>query len=484
MSWGFIATWPSFAIGMLLLYWVIVAIVVIADEREPTETLAWLLVLFAFPLIGLLFYFLFGRNWKKKARRSKWAAEIVRLGTPTMNRVNEKYADAEAEALAWAEPKGLSPVIKTIVATDKAHPLPAYDVTILRDGEVKFAALKEDLASAKDTINIQYFIWERDKLTAELKEILLDRLKAGVEVRMLNDLAGCLAYKKDEIKELRAAGARILYDMTDWRKLNYRNHRKIVVIDSVLGYVGGLNVGQEYIDGKPKYDSWRDTHSKFHGPAVADLQKLFAARWHDKTGENLFTERFFPREYPEDGRRTLAQTVAQGVELWWDPGRRAHMAGMAAANERIWIQSPYLIPTPDIYAVMLDQALAGKDVRFMMTGVPDKMMAWRAAESFFAPMIEAGIKIYRYDAGFFHSKTMTIDQSVCVIGTMNMDIRSLALHKEVMTWYYDEEIARQHDEIFLDDMKRCSEVTLETVYEWSASHRLRNSVSRLLSNVM
>jgi len=484
MAWQLLSSWPSIGVALLILYWISVAIVVISDEREPTETLAWLVVLFAFPVVGLVFYFLFGRNWKKIAQRSPWTKEILALGRPTMDRVWGKYSAVEDDLLAWATPLGYAPIIKTALAADTTHVLPAYDVRILRDGGVKFAALKEDLRNAKDTINLQYFIWERDKLTAELSAILTERVRAGVEVRMLTDFVGCMMFKKDEIKQMQAAGVQFHSDLPDWRKINYMDHRKIVVIDGVVGYVGGLNVGQEYIDGKPRYESWRDTHSKFTGPAVADLQKLFAARWHENSRENLFTERFFPLEYPQDGAMTPTVTVAQGVELLWDPARRVHEAGMAAARERIWIQSPYFIPTPDIYEIMINQALAGKDVRLMMTGVPDKTMPWRAAHSFFHRFLLAGGRIYMYNAGFFHGKTLTIDGEICVIGTMNMDIRSLALHKELMAWYFSKEIAAEHDAIFEDDMTKCSEVTLQTIATWSAAFKLRNSVSRLMSNLM
>jgi len=465
-------------------YWVAVAIIVISDEREPTETLAWLLVLLAFPLLGLLFYYLFGRNWKKIAQRSAWTKEIRALAGPTMQRTWGRHADVESRLLDWAEPLGYAPIIKTALAADTTHVMPAYDVEILRNGDALYPVLKEDLRRAKDTIDFQVFIWERDKLTAELKEILLERVRAGVEVRLLTDFVGCLMFKKDEIKQMQAAGVQFHSDLPDWRKINYMDHRKIIVINGVIGYVGGLNVGQEYIDGQPHYKSWRDTHSRFHGPAVADLQKLFASRWHENSSENLFTERFFPLEYPQDGSMTPTITVAQGVELLWDPARRVHEAAMASARERIWIQSPYFIPTPDIYEIMINQALAGKDVRLMMTGVPDKTMPWRAAHSFFHKLLLAGGRIFMYDAGFFHGKTLTIDCEICVIGTMNMDIRSLALHKEVMTWYFSKDIAAQHDAIFEDDMTKCSEVTLETVANWRPAFKLRNSVSRLMSNLM
>ncbi len=478
------AALPYVVTFLLTIYWILVAIALITDDREPTETLAWLLILWMAPGVGLVFYILFGRNWKKRTAKNPKVAVIRAAATPVIAPIRNRYRDAQTEALAWAQPKGYDRLIKLISSADGATVLPAYDVEILRDGAVKFAALKADLAAAKDTINIQYFIWERDKLTAELTEILLDRLAAGVEVRMLNDWAGNLVYKKDELKRLQDAGMKFHWDVTDLRLINYRNHRKMVIIDSVRGYTGGINVGQEYIDGAPKYPAWRDTHVRFTGPAVMELQKMFSVRWIDVTGESLFSERFFPSEYPETGRRTLTQIVATGVDMPWDPARRAHMEAMGGAHDRIWIQSPYFVPTPDVYSTMLDAALAGVDVRFMMTGWPDKKIAWYAAESFFRPLVEAGAKVYRYNKGFFHAKTITIDGEMAAIGTMNFDIRSLALHKELMAWFYDSEITAQHEAIFLDDMSECEEVTLEMIDSWSAGQRLRNASARLASNLL
>ncbi|NTU71819.1 MAG: cardiolipin synthase [Coriobacteriia bacterium] len=484
MSWSTINSMPWYATAALFLYWILVTIAVVTDDREPTETLAWILVLLAFPIVGLGFYYLFGRNWKKRALKDPEYAKRMALAAPTMHRVRSQYAQAHDEALEWADARGSGTVVRLIAKTEGATALPAYDVDVFIDGETKFAALKRDLAAARDTINIQYFIWEHDVLTAELTAILLERLAAGVEVRMLNDLAGNLTYKKDEIKQLQAAGARFFHDVIDPRKINYRNHRKIVVIDGVLGYTGGINVGQEYIDGAPRYPAWRDTHCRFHGPAVADLQRLFALRWLARSRENLFTERFFPAEYPQDGRRTLAQIVSTGVDIQWDPARRAHMAGMSTAEKRIWIQSPYLVPTPDILSTMIDAALAGLDVRFMMTGWPDKKIAYYAAESFFHQLVSAGVKVYRYDRGFMHAKTMTLDSNILVVGTMNFDIRSLALHKELMAWFYDPELTRQHEEAFVADMAECSLVTLEEIASWSPARRLRNASARLASNLL
>jgi cardiolipin synthase len=480
MVWGLTTAWPTVTVVALGVYSVIVAIVVITDDREPTSTLAWILVLVAFPLVGLPFYYLFGRNWKKRMRTDPWLPRVAALAAPVMERVRSRYAIEPAGGASG----GYADIVRLITRTEGVTPLPAYDVELMFEGATVFAALKRDLAAATATIDIQSYIWERDRLTRELTSILLERLAAGVEVRLLDDWVGSLSYRRDELDRLRTAGARIFSDVTDLRKLNYRDHRKIVVIDGTVGYTGGFNVGQEYIDGGQRYPAWRDTHIRFHGPAVADLQKLFAIRWNAKTGEDLFTERFFPQEYPQGGRSIPVQIVSTGVDQPWDPAPRAHMIGFSSARERIWIQSPYLVPTPDVGSTLTTAALSGLDVRFMMTGWPDKRIAYYAAESYFRQIMDAGVKVYRYKRGFLHAKTMTIDGRIAVVGTMNLDIRSLALDQELMAWLYDPALAAQHETQFLADVEECELITREVLDGWSAARRLRNASARLASNLL
>jgi cardiolipin synthase len=483
-----LASVTAFAVPVLLValwvYWFAIIIVLINDGRDPSRTLAWLLVMLLLPIVGLVFYFFLGRNLKKKTQKGDWLPRMLASQEPVMGRIRSTYAHASLEAREWADERDYLHLVDTISASDGAEPLPAYDVTLLVDGAQKFPALIEDLSRAQDTINLQYFIWEKDELTAEITAVLLDRLAAGVEVRMLNDFIGNIRYKKDEIRRLRAAGAQVKYDVTDLGTANYRNHRKIVVLDSQLAYTGGINVGQEYIDGKPRYPAWRDTHVKFRGPAVAELQRLFAARWHESVGENLFDDRFFPQEYEAGARRMLAQTVATGVEDRWESARRAHFIAMGLAHERIWIQTPYFVPTVDIYEAMINASLSGIDVRLMMTGWPDKRIAWYAAESYFRPFIEAGGRVFRYQKGFFHSKTMTIDGSMAAIGTMNLDVRSLELHKELMVWFYDDDFAAAHEQVFLADMGECEEVTVAMLDALSWPQSFRDHAARLASNLL
>jgi len=291
LGWHLFVTLPAILSLALLLYWIVIVIVLINDGRDPTRTLAWLFVLAAVPGFGLIFYFFFGRNWKKKTMKGEWIKEIRRISEPTLQRIRETYAADSEHARAWSLEHGYSHLTRLIERADGAVPLAAYDVRILPNGAEKFAQLAADLSSARETINIQYFIWERDELTASLTKVLLDRLNAGVEgthaqrlhrqhpVQEGRDQAAARRRGQDPVRRHRPGQGE--YATTA------RSSRSTVV----LGYTGGINVGQEYIDGGSRFATWRDTHVRFTGPAVSGLQKLFASRWHESTGESLFTER-------------------------------------------------------------------------------------------------------------------------------------------------------------------------------------------------
>jgi cardiolipin synthase A/B len=469
---------------MIFAYIVGVAIVLINDQRDPTKTLSWLLLIYILPGVGLVMYFFLGRNFRKKTLQSGWWKRVAETARPVRERITSRYAVEIAEGEATAKSLGFDEVVRIAEAAESSLPLPAYDVRIMPSGAEKFEQLKKDLAAAEDSINIMYFIWERDELTRALIDILIDRCRAGVEVRMLNDFIGNIQYKKDQLKELEDAGGKVSYDVKALGQANYRNHQKIVVIDAVKGYTGGCNVGQEYIDGGKRYDTWRDTHVCYDGPAVAGLQALFARRWLAVEDESLYTERFFPAEYPQGQRKSAALTVSTGIDSTWEAARRAHVVGMGEASERIWIQSPYFVPTADIHVAMVNAALAGVDVRLMMTGIPDKKSAWYAANTYMEPFLAAGGRVFQYTAGFFHAKTMTLDRKVCVIGTQNLDTRSLELHKELMVWFLDPELTQEHDRIFEADMEHCREVTLAELEAQTGLQRFRDSAYRLASNLL
>jgi cardiolipin synthase A/B len=482
---SFLPHWVDF---VFYVYWVVLIVMLIMDDREPAITLAWLFILLFLPVVGVFFYIFFGRDWKVVAQRKGWVQDLRETERREMAPIYERNVQAVAKFYEeWGDTIS-EPISRAISKENVARILPASSLELFNDGHHKYARLKEDLAGAQRFIHLQYFIWEQDRLTAELVPILLDRLKAGVEVRIMYDFMGCITFKKRELKQLKRAGAEVEADVTDILRINYRNHRKIVVIDGEIGYTGGMNVGQEYIDGGERFATWRDTHLRVTGQAVASLEKLFAARWyeHRKNGaENLFAPQYMPvpqEDAVETG--TLVEVAAQGVEDQWSAARRTHMVAIGQAEESAWIQSPYFVPDYSIYDVMINAALSGVDVRFMMTGVPDKKIALWAAQTYYKKLLQAGARVFLYEAGFLHAKTIMVDHTTCAVGTMNMDQRSLKLHKELMLWVFDRGFTQQVADAFSEDMTKCHEVTLEELSKIGVLKRFRNQAARLFSNVL
>ncbi len=477
--------YPILAVVLAALYYIGSYIILILDEREPAEQFAWLFMVWAFPILGLLLYFIFGRDWRKKgtSRMELYRSVVM----PVMKPIYDLYEPVVGRFRSAHADKPQIKVVNTIEKLNYASPLPVRDIKLFSNGEGFFNALCEDMAKAEKFIHHQYFIWERDELTRKMADIMLDRLKHGVEVRIVYDWMGTLPFKKDEMKELKAAGATIFEDMKHLDSVNYRNHRKITVIDAEIGYNGGFNIGQEYIDGGKGYPSWRDSGLRYTGPGVAELEKWFAARWYfHARDEDVLAPKYMPAPDPSlnEGDPTIIQVIAQAAEDPYGSAALTHMVAMSAARKRLWIQSPYFVPDDPMLDAMVGAALSGADVQFMMTGWPDHQTAWRAARTYYPKLLDAGARVFLYDAGFFHAKTMSVDSTYCAVGTMNMDRRSFDLQKEMMTWVHNGDIARQLEAQFDLDREKCSEITRETVDAYTTGERLVNSTYRLLSHIL
>jgi len=476
----------SYGILGIAFYVVILGVMLtlIYEERDPSTTLAWVLILLLLPGIGVVAYVLFGRNWRLIAKNDHLRIEALRLGAEMLSPVYARHAQRIAE-LERRDPPLIGRLITAIRSQDGTEPLPCIDLEIFPSGAEKFSRLYKDIEAATDHVHLEYFIWEQDALTDGFCRLLAEKVREGVEVRVLYDWVGSITYGKRQLKKLRKAGAGVSADAAKWTKLNYRNHRKIAVIDGRVAYTGGMNMGQEYIDGKPRYESWRDTHVRFGGPLVADLQRLFAARWYRATKESVFLERYFPVLDHEIGTTSVwAQVVNSGPESSWAAVRNAFLIAIASAETRVQIQSPYFIPDQGIEDALVAQSLAGVETRLMMTGVPDKKIPWWAAFTYIDDFVRGGGRIFQYRAGFFHPKTMTIDGSVAVIGTTNFDIRSFELHDELSIFFYDQCVAASQDAIFEEDIANSVEYTLADAHTVSRLKRMRNAMARLSSRVL
>jgi len=473
---------PWWLVVPLLVYWAVVIVLLVSDNRKPSSTLLWLFALVVLPVLGLVLFLFFGRDWKVITARRHWAEGYQAAVKAKMQPIYDRNAAAQAAFEARYDHGMPTDISAAIRRENGSYPLPADSLEVYPAGAQKFSRLEQDLAAAERFIHLEYFIWEKDELTGRITSILADRLAAGVEVRILYDYVGSITFKKDELKRLEAAGAVVSADVKDIFKLNYRNHRKIVVIDGLVGYTGGMNMGQEYIDGGVRFPTWRDTHIRITGQAVAELQKLFSMRWFEVEHEDLLQQHYLPPAQDGGlGGKILTQLVAHTIEDPWEASRRAHMIAISQAERTLRIQSPYFVPDQGTYDAMINAALSGVDLKFMMTGWVDKKLPFWAAQTYYEPLLRAGARIYQYTGGFFHAKTIAVDSQICAVGTMNMDIRSLMLHKELMEWIYDVGVTEQLEEIFDNDLEQCHEITLDEIRSLSRGKRFRNSVARLFS---
>ncbi len=484
MFYSTLTSWGLIGAILVIAYWIAAYVIVVSDDRDPAITLAWLVVLYALPLLGMIFYFFFGRDWSV-GRKTKFRAALERMA-PFIDPVYDTYKPLQERLAKRYEGRYEQKIVSAIEELNLARPLPVTSFEDHPSGGAAFARLLDDLRGAEKFIHMQYFIWEQDELTAQITEVLLDRIANGVEVRIMYDWGGSIVYKKDELKRLAAGGAEVHADVKGLGTINYRNHRKITVVDGEIGHTGGLNIGQEYIDGGKAYPAWRDTGIRFTGPAVADLQKLFASRWYDVTGTMLMDDKYLPAPDPSlnDADPLMLQVVAHSTDDPWSSSTRAHTIAISSARETVKVQSPYFVPSESIYDALLNAALSGVDVRFMMTGWPDHKSAFNAAKSYWLKFLQAGGHIYLYEKGFFHAKTIAVDSSISAIGTMNMDLRSFTLQKEMMVWIHDPGRARELEAVFDEDLEECREVTLAEVEAFTFGQRLSHSSSRLAAHLL
>jgi len=482
-----VASLGFWALDILLLLALAGVVVVLAtDDRDPSTVLAWLFVVLLIPVLGLVAYFFIGRNYRrdspKRTRILGQIKDVVDKSLTPVTTANTAFTEAAVADLAGTAGARIEATGRT---EGGAVPLPADSVEVYTRGADKFPALLADMAGAQRYIHLMYLIWEQDELTAKVTEVLLERLAAGVEVHILYDWLSCITYKKDELKRLAAAGASVAPCYKRLPQINYRNHMKMAIIDAAVVYSGGMNMGQEYIDGGPRFAVWRDTHFRMTGPVVAPYLMLFATTWLLNGGTEDLASGYMPA--PEVHGRdegVPVQVLYSSVGTTFKTIRDVFITALLTARHRIWIQSPYFVPDEPLITAMCTAAASGVDVRFMMAGVPDKKIPFYAAMAYYPQLLRAGVKVYQYKAGFLHAKTVTVDDQLAIIGTCNWDIRSIILHDEVVSVFYDEGIATRYAEQYERDIEDCEEITQDQMQALTRAEKFRNSIYRLFSRLL
>lgn len=471
-------------------YLAVTVIFLLLDNRDSSTTFAWFFVFIIFPVGGLFIYLLIGRNWRNKSIRKTFMGQhlekkLLDIMTPLIEGQGDHLMILERDVNDDNKRKLFNLLYRNSNSILTGH----NRVKLFLDGQKKFDALLEDISLAEKSIHMEYFIWRSDSLTKRFKKVLTQKVQEGVEVRILYDAIGSVFLNPGFIHSLRKAGVKIypyynfLSPLTI-HTLNYRNHRKIVVIDGKVGYTGGMNMGREYVDGGKRFPSWKDTHTRIEGEAAQVLQSIFVTSWFNTTREDLFTQNYFPKVDTNVEEHTLIQVTTSGPDSQWRSIQQLYFSLISSANKKVYIQSPYFIPDASIIMALKTAALSGLDVKIMITGLPDKKLPYWSAFTFFEQLLEAGVKIYHYKKGFMHSKTITVDGDICSIGTANMDVRSFHINYEINTLIYDKQVTQELSIDFENDLKDCREFTLEDYRAIPALVDLRNSAARLFAPLL
>jgi len=455
----------------------LIASIVLLEKRDPYKTIAWLLIFIAFPVGGYILYVFFGRN----IRKEKILKNI------------QQYSDCKKMLKPRLPyPKNDYPLLnsKLFRLMNNSSDLPVQfnnSTKVLTNGPATFRGIIKALKKARHHIHMEYYIIRDDKMGRHIRELLIQKAKQGVEIRILYDGIGSLQLPSSFFDPLKEAGGKISvflpikFPFIDY-KANYRNHRKILVVDGKTGFLGGLNIGDEYLGKSKNFRFWRDTHLQIEGDAVHSLQAIFLQDWIFATGENLeFRDYFLPHNI---NTKTLIQIIESGPDSNWDSILHLYVQMVSMAEHKLYITTPYLIPDESLLTALKISALSGVDVRLLVPGVPDKRIVHWASRSYYQELMKAGVRIYEYQRGFIHAKIVQIDRDIASVGTANVDIRSLHLDFEVNALIYDEETVAILEEDFMRDLKHSIEINREQWEKRGLRKNLAESVAKLLSPLL
>ena len=483
ISMGFQFAWNHmFVINMLL-----AIIIVFFERRDPKTIWTWLLVLYFLPVLGFLIYLLFGQDM----RRSKMFKN-KELEDAVLAAVHKQEQKVKAKEIFSADTRGMarySDLVMYNLLASKSVYTDDNEVEIFTDGKEYFSQLYEEMKQAKEFIHIQSYIIKDDELWEPMEKLLEQKVKEGVSVRILYDSMGCRSMSKKDWERIRKKGILVgEFFPAFFKKLhlriNYRNHRKIIVIDGRTAYVGGFNIGREYLGMDEKFGYWRDTHLKLSGSSVISLHIRFILDWNYTTKQNLFKEPGLIKVFePGEGSEGV-QIISSGPDTPNEEIRDNYQKIIGKARDHVYIQTPYLVPDEIILNEIKMAAYSGIDVKIMIPCKPDHPLVYWATYSYVGELLEAGVKCYTYDNGFLHAKGVMSDGLVSCYGTANMDVRSFQLNFEVNATIYSPEISAKLEAIFEQDLEHCTEITREIYHQRSFVVRVKEQFSRMFSFIL
>lgn len=471
-----------YIINLLLIFTVI-----FTERKSPSATLAWVMVLAFIPIVGFVFYIVFNQNFSR-SKINKLTEKEETIVSKALKKQIEQIGDDNYE-FAHPETKIWKHLIKLNQVYGHSFFTENNNVELITDGVELQNKMLEDIKNAKKSIDIEYYIIKNDFVGMKLINLLTEKAKEGIEVRLLIDTLGSRSINDVVLSEYLEAGGKVGYFFKPKLKIiapkfNYRNHRKIVVVDHEIGYTGGYNVAKEYIGRKKRFGYWRDTHIRIRGNAVVDLYGRFALDWRFTTKEQLDV---IPKDFEFDKEKggTGIQIVSCGPESPSVEVKRAMMRMITYAKKRVWLQTPYFVPDPSIFESLKMAAQSGVDVRVMIPCKPDHIFVYWATYSYVGELLRSGGRVFIYDDGFLHAKTLVVDGEVGTVGSTNFDNRSFRLNFETNAFIFDREFSKKMENAFQNDLiNHGHELTYEAYLKRGIVIKFKEAISRLLSDIL
>ncbi|MBH5319815.1 cardiolipin synthase [Paenibacillus sp. GSMTC-2017] len=461
--------------------------VIFLERRNASSTWAWLMILFFIPVVGFILYLILGQKVRRR-QLNKLLGDNQRIIEETLDKqkqqvIEKKLLPPNSEQAHYQD------MIYMNLTTGYALYTNNNTVDIYTDGHQKFDTLIRDIEAAKHHVHLVYYIVRDDVLGRRLVKALAAKAAEGVEVRFLYDHIGSSKLPSRYFRELREAGgmeaaffpSRIPYVNL---KINYRNHRKLVIIDGNVGYIGGFNIGDEYLGLDKNFGEWRDTHLKVKGSAVLQMQAQFLMDWNLASSGRLdLNSTYFPEMVVDEGNIGM-QLVASGPDTEYQEIKNAYIKMIYSAKETICLQTPYFVPDESLMTALRIAALSGVNVRIMLPSKPDHFFVYWATHSYLGEMLTSGVQIFLYERGFLHAKTLVVDSKIATVGTTNIDIRSFKLNFEMNAFIYDTETATRLMTIFEHDVTHSRQLSMEDYENRPMFNRFKESISRLLSPIL
>mgnify|MGYP000851666246 CR=1 FL=1 len=466
---------------------ILIIIILVLENSSPVHTLAWIMVLIFLPVVGFVFYLFFGRNWRKvklfnqKELMDKEILEEFGFPFPTVS--SSRLQDGLEHKL-----------YSLLKANSKAILTDRNSIELISDTGIAFAAICDAIAVAKHHIHLEYFSIAADSTGNYLKDLLIKKAVAGVQIRFIYDDVACWKLPRRFKRELREAGVQFVPFMPVWipllnSRMNYRNHRKLVIVDGKKAYLGGLNIGDKYLGKDPYFGYWRDSLGIFEGQCILSLQAIFMVDWYFVSKENLFKDENFKGYFCDEAINAVkntspVQVLASGPDTNHANILQLYFLAIANAQYSIQITTPYLILNEALLMALKTAAISGVKVQIILPAKPDHFIVYWGSRSYYEELLDAGVEIYEYSRGFMHAKILIVDSEILGLGTANMDLRSFNHNFELTALVYDDKIVDKASDAFSRDIAFSNRVDIVEFEKRGLIVRSKESICRLFSPLL